>query len=115
MGAAGSAPVVDETAVGAAVGWADETVGTVDVTAASVAALLVKWSGFLSQVLSSSEHAAAAAAAALAAEAPSGAVSGAVQDHFGSNAAADDKGAVFVAPAAASCKGFLPDLDQSVA
>lgn len=110
MGAAGSGPVVDEPAVGAAAGWADETVGTVDVTVASVAALLVKWSGFLSQAPSSSEH---AAAAALAAEAPSGAVSDAVQDHFGSNAAADDKGAVSVAPAVASCKDFLPDLGQS--
>ena len=108
---AAAACAVDAVSVAVGVSAAAE-LQTFPGDAASVAARQVNHSDCLSQVPSSSAHAAAAAApaaAAAAVEAPSGVVSGAAQGQAVSGGVANDRDGVSAALAAAvSCKGFLP-------
>ena len=101
--AAAAVCAVDAVSVAVGVSVAAE-LQTFPGDAASVAAQQVNHSDCLSQVPSSSAHAAAAAPAA-AVEAPSGVVSGAVQGQAVSGGVANDTDGV---AAAVSCKGFLP-------
>lgn len=83
--------------------------------AASAAGQQVSQFDCLSQVPASSGHAAAAAlvAAAAVAAAPSGVASGAVQGLAVLSGVANDTDGASAALAAVSCKGFLPDAEQT--